>query len=364
MKKNLFFSLLAALVLSLGFAACSNDDNPGGAPEDPDSEHKLITEWNALSYFQHTIVTCDQEGDNFESFAWGTELYPDDPGHLYIGVDTWAEAEKIFNYWIAPNVKPTLLPPSEKALQAGLTDLQGVKQLEVFIKPGETDDVVAELTLSDDSKVKHFYKITFLLNSAWPTNSSSTKWQVGDIVKNVTITDENEIEKKLDDDDEQLDFICIRANGNGVNPWFVATTIHDSYKAGNKSYRPTYHRIRKSYWTPDQSTAEEIRDIMKENWDLIEDVWGDADCGDFPDGSGSIPFIDSCDTNPDNSKHYYKYNFDDGDVTGVKISSGSNFLLNFNNYGSSDIYDGCTVWRGAKDYCSYSNGNSHKDESE
>ena len=41
------------------------------------------------------------------------------------------------------------------------------------------------------------------------------------------------------------------------------------------------------YWTPDQSTGEEIRDIMKENWDLIEDVWGDADCGDFPDGSGS-----------------------------------------------------------------------------
>ena len=66
------------------------------------------------------------------------------------------------------------------------------------------------------------------------------------------------------------------------------------------------------YWTPDQSTGEEIRDIMKENWDLIEDVWGDADCGDFPDGSGSIPFIDSCNPSESDTKHYYEYNFDDG----------------------------------------------------
>lgn len=30
MKKNLLFSMLAAVVLTLGFAACSNDDNNSG----------------------------------------------------------------------------------------------------------------------------------------------------------------------------------------------------------------------------------------------------------------------------------------------------------------------------------------------
>lgn len=33
MKKNLLFSMLAAVVLTLGFAACSNDDNNSGKSE-------------------------------------------------------------------------------------------------------------------------------------------------------------------------------------------------------------------------------------------------------------------------------------------------------------------------------------------
>ena len=40
MKKNIFFALLAAMLLPLGFAACSsNEDNPTAGPVDPDPEH-------------------------------------------------------------------------------------------------------------------------------------------------------------------------------------------------------------------------------------------------------------------------------------------------------------------------------------
>ena len=101
---------------------------------------------------------------------------------------------------------------------------------------------------------------------------------------------------------------------------------------------------------------------MKENWDLIEDVWGDADCGDFPDGSGSIPFIDSCNPSESDTKHYYEYNFDDGEVTGRKDGGGSSFFFNFNNYDASEVSDNCTIYRGSRDHVTYSNGEADKTE--
>lgn len=343
MKKNLFFSMLAAVVLTLGFVACSNDDNNGGKSEEAeDTDRVRVSEWDAFIFFQHAIATCDQNGENFESFNWGVELYPDDPGHLYIGVDTWQEAVKIFNYWLAPNVRLAKVPSSAEPLQIGLPDLKGEKQLDVFLKPGETDGVVAELTMSDEAPIKHFYKITFLKNSDRPTNKAGTRsdsgWEVGDIVKNVTITSENSIEDKLNSDDKQLDFVCVRASGNGVNPWFVTTTIHDSYKCGTSS-RPTYSRIRKAYWTPDYDTAYEIRDLMKENWDTIKSAWSNADNGEFPDQEDDKePFIDRCHYH---CSHFYDtYNFDTDYINGREIGAGCAFFLNFNNYGADDVYDG------------------------
>ncbi len=79
MKKNLLFSMLAAVVLTLGFAACSNDDNNSGKSEkSEETKHVRVSEWDASIFFQHAIATCDQNGENFESFNWGVELYPDD----------------------------------------------------------------------------------------------------------------------------------------------------------------------------------------------------------------------------------------------------------------------------------------------
>ena len=359
MQKKLFIALMAAGVLTLGLAACSsNEDNPSGtpvAPEAPETDRVLVTEWNAPNYFQHAIATCDHNGENFESFNWGVELYKDtDPGHLYIGVDTWDEAEKIFRHWMAPNVELKKLPPSVLALLGELPDMKGIPQLDVFLKPGETDDVVAEVTVSDESKIKHFNKITFLKNSAWPqasqTRGSDQSWNVGDIVKNVKITSENSVEDKLDSDDKKLDFVCIRASGNGINPWFVTVTNHDSYKCGGKGLCPTYDRIRKTYWTPDYDTTVEIQDMMKENWDIIKSAWSSSsNIGNFPNSTDNKePYIDRCHLNSVDMHYYDTYNFETSYINGRGVGAGCPFFLNFNNYGASDVYDGCTVWRGAR----------------
>ena len=169
--------MLAAVVLTLGFAACSNDDNNGGNSEGSENERVRVSEWDASYYFQHAIATCDQDGNNFESFNWGVELYPDDPGHLYIGVDTWEEAVKIFNYWLAPNVKLANVPSSTEPLQIGLPDLKGEKQLDVFLKPDETDCVVAEMTMSD--KAPTYSRI----RKAYWTPDYDTAYEIRDLMK-------------------------------------------------------------------------------------------------------------------------------------------------------------------------------------
>ena len=260
---------------------------------------------------------------------------------------------KIFNHWMAPNEKLNDVPPINP-LEIGLPNKEGVVKQTVFLKPGETDDVVAEVTVSDESLLKHFYKITFLKNSAWPAKAgtradSDKSWSVGDIVKNVKITSSNSIEDKLDSDDKKLDFVCIRASGNGINPWFVATTIHDSYKCGDSSLRPTYNRIRLAYWTPDYDTTVEIQDLMKENWDTIESAWNSSsNIGRFPSSTGNKePYIDRCHCS--SGTHYYDtYNFDTSYINGRGAAASCAFFLNFNNCEASEVYDGCTVSRSAR----------------
>lgn len=359
MKKNQFIALLAAVVLPLGFAACSANDNPVDIdPTQPQNDVFIENGRNAPRFFLNAIVTMDNDGDNFESFAWGKELYPEtDPGHLYIGVDKWEEAEKMFRYWLAPNVKPGLIPPSEKALKCPLPDENGNEMMQVYLKPGETDDVVAEVTLSDESQMKHFYKITFLKNSAWPTNSDTYKWHVGDVVKNVKITSENNIENKLNDKDKRLDFICIRSSGNGINPWFITVTKHTEYVCGECSIRPTYEKIRKSYYTPNKDTADEMKSIMADNYDLIKNAFDDADCGSYSEGTDF--WIDMCHYNSWSMHYFDEYSYKSGSTNGEKSGNDGKFLLNFNNYEDDEVEDNFTAYRSARS--KYTGSGSHSD---
>ena len=67
---DIFIALVAAVVLPLGFAACSsNEDNPTVGPVEPQNP----TARDAMRFFLHAICTCDQDGNNFESFHWGKE---------------------------------------------------------------------------------------------------------------------------------------------------------------------------------------------------------------------------------------------------------------------------------------------------
>lgn len=345
MKKNDFLrtrrmslmAMLLAVVLPMGFSACSSDDDDNNTSNNTEQEED-DTKTNDLAYFQKAIVQTDTLG-NFMYYHWGEELYANDKGHLYIGVDDYAAAEKILNYWIPADM--TLTKTSTRSDDVALTyvtgtftDEDGNAQTTLYFAPGE-DTHVAEVTFSDDSQLPYFYQITFMYNSAWPYNSGDNKWEVGNVLKNITLTSTNNVQNQLADTDKTLNFVCIREAGNGYKPMFVAVT-NEVYKCGYKSDYPDYDAIRFSGFAPDKSGAGTIQSLMNENWDVIENALNNAGSGPF---SGTTDYWIDEKTN----MKWYAYQYKDGTTTGYKSSNKQRFLLYFDNKADSDIEDGMTV---------------------
>lgn len=149
--KYLIIALVCMAAQGLVLTACSNDneDNSSINVESPETDEYKV--FDDLSYFQRAIVQMDPLG-RFLYFHYGKVLYPNDRGHLFIGVNTWDEAEKIFRSWMAPDVVLRNVGPSTRALKGELTDTLGNAQLTVYLEPSEGTNV-AECTVSDDTQI-------------------------------------------------------------------------------------------------------------------------------------------------------------------------------------------------------------------
>ena len=337
MKKN-YYGLVAFLALAFGalaFSACEkndSDDESSAKVEVPDT-------YDDLAYFQESIVQVDSL-DRLLYYSYGEELYPNDPGHLYIGVDNITEAKDYFLDWIAPDVE--MLQEGD-AITCSLTDEEGNPQGMVYFTPG-TGSTVADVVVSNGTRIRYFYKLSFILNSAWPYNSAESKWKKFDIVKNVTIY----INKYLTDVDRKLNYVCIRESGNGVKPMFVTVTHDDSWKPGPITanfYKNDWGLINFSAFVPSLGKAKTISKILQKDWHLFMAVSKEADFGNIYKGcwidhehnSGSH-FYDYVyyDRNPDDEKTW-KY--------GAKKDEKVNclWLFKIDWLDDSEIYDGVDV---------------------
>lgn len=124
-------------------------------------------------------------------------------------METLAEAEEIFREWVAPDME---LTASGKNLSSSMTDQEGEPQGTLYFTLSSEGGTVAEVTVSPETKLKHFSRITFLHNSAWGFNSAKSRWHVGDIVRDVKFKD---VKGTLDSRDMALNYVCIREDGNG-----------------------------------------------------------------------------------------------------------------------------------------------------
>lgn len=248
------------------FSACSDNDDDAdyNAANTNAPEQQKATAYDDLDFFQRAIIDMDSVG-TFRGREWGVPRNVRDTTHLFIGVESLAQAEEIFREWVAPDIEPTAMGNN---LSCSLTNREGKPQGTLFFTPSNEGNTVAEVTVSSGTKLKHFSRITFLHNSAWGFNSAKSRWHVGDIVRDVKFKD---VKGTLDSRDMALNYVCIREEGNGIQPMFCAIT--------NKSYPfpgDAPAELAHSKYCPSLSTAESIHRILKKDWDFFVALFDEA----------------------------------------------------------------------------------------
>lgn len=253
-------AVCCSLLLAFNFIACKDSDDNNG--NNPGEEPEEVVTYDDLAYFQNSIIEVGENGNIIAQYV-GEVLFADDPQHLYIGVDTYEEAEAMFRQWIAPDVKLATTAP----LIAQLTDNEGKEQGTITFTKSTEGGHVAEVTASVGTQLKHFNKVSFLLNSAWPHNAATPTHHVGDII-NVTLS--GPTFDRLTEDDHKLNFVCIQEERNGQKPIFVGITRH-GYDRGNNVDRWTeqknFTNLQKSSYCPSLERATAISNILKSRWD-------------------------------------------------------------------------------------------------
>ena len=328
---------MAIFTLSYSLTSCNdNDDLAELKAKEKASEVPVSrVSFDDLAIFENSIIETDASGQ-FVDFFYGEQLDAKDPRHLFIGVENMKEAEEIFRIWFAPDV---LMKHSGAQLTAMLTDEQGRGQGAVYLTTGTEDNHVAEVTFSADTHLKHFDKITFLKNSAWPVRLRTTqkRYCKFDIVKNINMI---EIADALNSEDKKLNIVCIQSSGNGVKPIFCAITNHKYYVPFSNKFRK---KIRDSKYCPGEvsaPTAFTIQHILQADWNGFVAAFKEA-------GSGSLIPGANYWYDEEHQSFIYAYNgvidYQSGYTYGDNGDATFPFLLRVFGLDDSAIYDGANV---------------------
>ena len=264
MKTTKFINTVAALAIAAtAFTACSSDDddnnnNAQNGQNVPVSQ--AVTAYDDLNYFQNAIVSIDSVG-NFLSRNYGEALYDNDTTHLYIGVETLAQAESIFREWVAPNGN---VAKTGNELTYLLTDVQGRAEGTIFFKASTAAGTLAEVTPSSPSLLKHFSKVTFLQNSAWPYNgdSSDEVYRLGD-TRRLTVD-----HRVSDHKQDVYTFVCIREKGNGVKAMYFAISP-DLYVPKTWTPKDLLYDVAA---VPGEAKALTVATLLQKNWDFYANI--------------------------------------------------------------------------------------------
>ena len=264
-------AVCCSLLLATSFIACKDsDDNNDSKPGEEPTKEEVVMTYDDLAYFQNSIIQVGENGNIIAQYV-GEVLFADDPQHLYIGVDTYEEAEAMFRQWIAPDVKLATTAP----LIAQLTDNEGKEQGTITFTKSTEGGHVAEVTASVGTQLKHFNKVSFLLNSAWPHNAATPTHHVGDII-NVTLFGLQF--QDLKEDDHHLKFVCIQEERNGQKPIFVGITKH-----GYDRKNTDYGEFKATRYCPNLERSTVISNILRTRWDSYCIYFENAGCGKLSD---------------------------------------------------------------------------------
>lgn len=268
-RHSLRWLLGIAIAATATLTACSDNDDDNSNNGNGGNPAAEVVTFDDLGFFQNAIIEVDSVGDMMTRY-YGMILDEAEPEHLYIGVDNLAQAETLFRQWLAPDVEPLADMTAKGALTCPLTDEEGKSQGTIYFTPGNGASV-AEVTASADTNLRHFNKITFLANDAWPTNDEDEPvlFHEGDIISHI-------FDFSRDPNDNQpLNFVCVRQASKGVKPLFCAITRY-------QYYRPSY--VSTGAYVPNVGQAKAISTLLSSSWDFYADCFNRAACGKLEKG--------------------------------------------------------------------------------
>lgn len=269
MKTTRTFQWMAALALGIAMTcvtmtSCSTDDNPvNGEPEFDEETLRYVegvpqTETDELLLFQNHIVEIDSLG-NFVRNIYGMALDPATPNILSIGVEDLAEARVIFESWLPD--EPVITETAPNVLTFYPKDEEGNPQGEIYFTPSSSDDLIAQVTFSEGTNLRHFTTIRFIPNALWPEipGDANSPYKLWEIVP-------------IDIADRRGKYQCIRESGNGKKGLLAISMIkmNPSTRAGKANNHGA-----------SESIAKEVSAILRDNWDKWayqkegEEVWID-----------------------------------------------------------------------------------------
>lgn len=317
--------ILLMTLVATSFESCKKDQEPPKTME--------FNTFDALKFFQNSIIRVDSLG-NFMYRAYGKPLNANDTAHLFIGVDSLAQAERFFRQWLAPDVE---IKDDNGNLTCPLTDENGNAQGTVYFRPTSSNGHIAEVSASDDTRLLYFRKITFMHNDNWPLAGPESKWHKFDIVRNLDIS----IKGHLTWSDEYLNWVCVRESGNGIPPVFCTVTKDEYYNLdtyGDGLEDHDHSEIRNSKFCPALSTAYDIGNMLQPDWDLFTAVFQEAT------GTNNLNkalWVDE--THVSWFERFYSLLYYHSNYTWGEVATSAPFLLKINWLSDDDFYDGASI---------------------
>lgn len=276
-------SLFCAVVLCGLSISCSNDDD-----KDTTGNHRnhAVKTFDDLAYFQGIFVEVDSLGHFIHrSIGQPISTLDEDTTHLFVGVKNIAEARKYFDMALAPDVSRSV--SEADSYTCTLTNFDGTEQGTVCFAPGTETNHIAEIT-TDLPGLKHFRRITFLSNSAWPKVANAGKYKLGDSRQDdIEVDYVTEGRPRVQHYTQK--FVCVREKSNGVNPLYVGIT--DDEALGGDIRIP-------SKWCPASGNANMIAGLIKSDFVFYKACF---DMAGIPLNAGELYWFDD-------ARNYVVYN--------------------------------------------------------
>ena len=272
--KTRYILLLSAAILAAGAMISCHKDNP----EEHPSSGKLEG-IDDLVYFRSVIAWKDSL-DTIH-YNYGDVLNANEPRHLYVGADTYEEAEEMFLGWVAPKGD---VKTADGQVQYHMTDADGKSQGTVTLSRSGDSARVAEVTASAGVDLGVFDRITFQKKSLWPgLTGEESKYQLGDLV-NIPVSGLGTYKG-----------VCIREKAPGVSGLAVALSRYEFHGGVDLEdgsigmmVRTLFVKYNKDWVNsacPNKSEAVDIAKILSRDWDFFEACFDDAGEGQLHKGA-------------------------------------------------------------------------------